>query len=78
MGPYFGLSGRRLHTAIWIQSWIAVTIFGYSSAGAGGVLNLPSFEAQFPSINVNNAPPDQVHHKSTIQGMQPLRWSHGI
>lgn len=70
--PYFGLSGRRLHIAIWIQSLVAVTIFGYNSAGAGGVLNLPSFEARFPSLDVQNAPPDQVHHKSTIQGEQFL------
>lgn len=79
MAPYFGLSGRRLHTAIWIQSWVAVSIFGYSSAGAGGVLNLPSFVAQFPSLDVKNAPPSQVHYKSTIQGIEqfyclPTKW----
>ena len=52
MAPYMGLTGRKLHTAIWIEAWIAVATFGYCSAGAGGVLNMPAFREQFPSIDV--------------------------
>jgi hypothetical protein len=69
MAPYFGLKGRRLHAAIWTEAWVAVTIFGYCSASAGGVLNMPAFLAQFSSINVKDASEDEKHDKSTIQGM---------
>lgn len=69
MAPYFGLKGRKLHAAIWTEAWVAITIFGYCSAGAGGVLNMPSFLQQFPSIDVANAPESEKHDKSTIQGM---------
>ena len=51
---------------------MAVTIFGYNSASAGGVLNMPAFLKQFPSIDVADAPENQVHHKSTIQGTWEL------
>ncbi len=69
MAPYFGLTGRRLHAAVWIESWVAVSIFGYNGAGAGGVLNLPAFRQQFPSIDVTDATASQKHDKSLIQGM---------
>ena len=69
MAPYFGLSGGKLHAAVWIESWVAVSIFGYNSAGAGGVLNSPAFRLQFPSIDVTDAPESQKHDKSLIQGM---------
>lgn len=68
MAPYFGLTGRKLHAAIWIEAWVAVSIFGYCSASAGGVLNLPAFRAQFPSIDVTDAPASEAHQRSTIQG----------
>lgn len=70
MAPYFGLTGRALHAAIWTQAWIAVSIFGYCSASAGGVLNMPAFQRQFPSITVADAPAGEEHHRSVIQGMQ--------
>lgn len=69
MAPYFGLTGRKLHAAIWAEAWVAVSIFGYCSASAGGVLNMPAFQAQFPSIDVANAPESEKHQRSTIQGM---------
>lgn len=62
MTVYFGLNGRKLHAAVWIQSLIAVSIFGYSGAGVGGVLNIPSFEAQFLSLDVKTAPPDLIYY----------------
>ena len=68
MAPYFGLKGSKLHPAVWTESFFAVTIFGYCSAAAGGVLNMPAFKDQFPSIDVADAPLDQEHYKSTIQG----------
>ena len=51
---------------------MAVTIFGYCSASVGGVLNMPAFIKQFPSIDVTDAPESEKHYKSTIQGMQRL------
>ncbi len=69
MAPFFGLTGRSLHAAIWTESLAAVMIFGYNSAGAGGVLDMPSFEKQFPTIDVANAPPSEAHQRSTIQGL---------
>ncbi|KAF2483998.1 MFS1 putative major facilitator superfamily transporter [Neohortaea acidophila] len=68
MAPYFGLTGRKLHAAVWIISWVAVSMFGYNGAAAGGVLNSPAFQKQFPSIDVETAPPGQAQHRSTIQG----------
>lgn len=73
MAPYFGLSGRKLHAAVWIEAWVAVSIFGYCSAGAGGVLNMPAFREQFPSIDVTDAPESQKHDKSTIQGKRGVQ-----
>lgn len=34
---------------------------------------MPSFEKQFPSIDVSSAPPSEVHNRSTIQG--ELAWT---
>lgn len=68
MAPYFGLTGRKLHAAVWIISWVAVSMFGYNGAAAGGVLGSPAFQKQFPSIDVESAPPGQAQHRSTIQG----------
>ena len=72
MARYLGLTGRKLHAAVWIESWVAVSIFGYNGAGAGGVLNLPAFLQQFPSIDVTDAPESQKHNKSVIQGMHAI------
>lgn len=69
MQRYFGLTGSKLHAAIWVESWVAISIFGYCSASAGGVLNMPAFQEQFPSIDVANAPKSEQHHRSTIQGI---------
>jgi hypothetical protein len=69
MAPFFGLTGVKLHAAIWTESLLAVMTFGYCSAGAGGVLNNPWFLKQFPSIDVADAPAREQHNKSTIQGM---------
>lgn len=71
MAPYFGLKGRKLQAAIWTESWVAVSMFGYCSASAGGVLNMPAFIQQFPSLDVVGAPESEKHHKSTIQGVKP-------
>lgn len=70
MAPYFGLTGRKLHIIIWTEAWVAVSIFGYCSASAGGVLNMPAFIKQFPSIDVTSAPESEKHDRSTIQGMK--------
>ena len=68
MARFFGLRGRSLHAAVWVESWLAIMIFGYCSASAGGVLNMPAFREQFPSIDVTDAPESEKHNKSTIQG----------
>jgi hypothetical protein len=72
MAPYFGLKGRKLHALIWTQAWVSLTIFGYCSAGAGGVLNTPAFRRQFPSIDVTDAPESEKHYRSTLQGMENI------
>lgn len=69
---YFGLSGARLQAAIWAESCVAVATFGYSTAAAGGVLDLESFRRQFPTIDVEGAPEGDKHHRSLIQGMCAL------
>ncbi|KAL5385838.1 hypothetical protein DPSP01_004616 [Paraphaeosphaeria sporulosa] len=68
MAPFWGLSGRKLHWAVWTESLVCISIFGYATASAGGVLNGESFRKQFPTIDVTDAPPDQKHDKSVIQG----------
>ncbi len=68
MAPYFGLKGRKLHAAVWSEVWVAVSIFGYCGASAGGVLNDPAFRQQFPSLDVTDALDDEKHYRSTIQG----------
>lgn len=68
MAPYLGLTGRALHAAIWTEALVAIMIFGYCSASAGGVLNMPTFRKQFPAIDVTDAPENEKHDKSTLQG----------
>lgn len=68
MAPYFGLTGRKLHAAIWTEACVAVSLFGYSGSSIGGVLDSSAFRKQFPTIDVLGAAPDQAHHVSTIQG----------
>ncbi|KAF2645233.1 MFS1 putative major facilitator superfamily transporter [Massarina eburnea CBS 473.64] len=68
MAPYFGLTGTKLHAAIWAESCVSIAIFGYATASAGGVLNIPSFRKQFPLIDVTDAPENEKHRVSLIQG----------
>ncbi|SMR50477.1 unnamed protein product [Zymoseptoria tritici ST99CH_1E4] len=68
MSPQLILRGRWLHAAIWIEGLVAVTMFGYCAASAGGVLNMSSFQSQFEAIDVANAPESEKQHTSTIQG----------
>ena len=72
MAPFFGLTGRKLHVAIWMEAWVAVSIFGYCSAGAGGVLNLPAFRQQCPTRDVTDTPANEKHQRPTIQGMSSM------
>ena len=68
MVQYFGLTGGKLQAAVWTEACVAVAIFGYCTASAGGVLDLESFRMQFPTIAVEGAPEGDKHHKSLVQG----------
>jgi hypothetical protein len=68
MKRFWGLRGPKLHAAIWAESCVAVAIFGYNQAAAGGVLTDPSFISQFPRMDVVNTTGAQKHYNSTIQG----------
>lgn len=68
MAPYFGLTGSKLHAAVWAEACVAVAIFGYNGPAGGGVLSMPSFREQFPSIDVLDAPASEQHSKSVLQG----------
>ncbi|OAL36121.1 hypothetical protein AYO20_04535 [Fonsecaea nubica] len=68
MKRFWGLRGRGLNAAIWALAMFAVMIFGYNQAVAGGVLTTPSFNRQFPKMDVIDTTGAQKHYNSTIQG----------
>ena len=69
MARYFGFRGRKLNVAsIFLIVMPAIMTFGYSQAVAGGVLDFPSFQAQFPEMDTINTTGDQKRYNSTIQG----------
>jgi hypothetical protein len=70
MAPFWGLKGPALHAAIWAESCVLVSIFGYNQAAAGGVLTNESFNRQFPDMDVVDATGSRKKHNSTIQGTQ--------
>jgi hypothetical protein len=77
MAPYVGLKGSKLQAAIWAECCVAVAIFGYCTASAGGVLGSESFRKQFPTIDVEDAPESDKHYRSLIQGMNGLACNKG-
>lgn len=72
MAPYWGLRGSKLHAAVWAEACVAVAIFGYNQAAAGGVLTTVSFNKQFPKMDVIDTTGAQKHYNSTIQGWSPF------
>lgn len=68
MKRFWGLRGRGLNAAIWAMAMFAVMIFGYNQAVAGGVLTTPTFNKQFPKMDVIDTTGAQKHYNSTIQG----------
>ncbi|KAL0938431.1 sugar transporter stl1 [Colletotrichum truncatum] len=51
MGNYFGLRGKSLNWAISIIAGCDFLLFGYDQGVTGGILTLPAFQQQFPTIN---------------------------
>ena len=68
MQPYLGLKGGKLHAAIWAESCVLVSIFGFNQAAAGGVLTQKSFNDQFPQMDVIDTEGAQKSYNATIQG----------
>ncbi|KAJ7630378.1 putative MFS sugar transporter [Roridomyces roridus] len=69
MQKYFGLRGDALSGAmIWAVILPAYLLFGYNQSVAGGLLDLPSWVAQFPQIDTVNTTGAQKAHNTQIQG----------
>ncbi|KAJ5689466.1 hypothetical protein N7462_003858 [Penicillium macrosclerotiorum] len=67
MTRFLGLKGNSLNVvAILGVLMPAILSVGFNAASLGGVLSLPSFEKQFPQIDVVDAP--NPKYASTIQG----------
>ncbi|KAI9742858.1 MAG: hypothetical protein M1818_003587 [Claussenomyces sp. TS43310] len=77
---YFGLRGKSLDMAIAIIAGLDFFLFGYDQGVMGGLLTLPSFVRTFPEIdtvNVSGLSPQQVNHRSTIQGISVASYNLG-
>lgn len=71
---YLGLKGLKLNIAVGFIAGLDFLLFGYDQGVMGGLLDLPSFVARFPQIDLTpggevglNA--SQKLHKSVIQGI---------
>lgn len=66
---YLGLRGRALnHAMLGLVVFPAFTLFGYNQGVVGGLLNLPSWVAIFPSIDTVNTTGSQNVENARIQG----------
>ncbi|KAL4741645.1 general substrate transporter [Aspergillus similis] len=68
---FMGLAGSSLATArICIILIPAFLLFGYNQSNLGGVLDYPSFNRHFPSIDTSNTEGAVKDHNATVQGNQ--------
>ncbi|TEA16362.1 Sugar transporter STL1 [Colletotrichum sidae] len=65
MGNYFGLRGKSLNYAISLVAGCDFLLFGYDQGVTGGILTLPAFQQQFPTINPED--PDITSGEKTIR-----------
>lgn len=67
MSRFLGLRGNRLNVAAILGVLMpGIMSVGYNAASLGGVLTIPTFESQFPKIDVDDAV--NQSYTSTIQG----------
>lgn len=71
MQKYWGLRGHSMHMAVWAVSCVAIMIFGYNQAAAGGALAMKDFQRQFPQMDTIDTTGQQQKHNATIQGREP-------
>jgi len=71
MQKYWGLSGHSMHAAVWAVSCVAIMIFGYNQAAAGGALAMKNFQRQFPEMDTIDTTGQLQKHNATIQGWDP-------
>ncbi|KAH6608987.1 sugar transporter family, partial [Trichoderma cornu-damae] len=78
MKKYFGLRGQSLNWAIGIVAGCDFLLFGYDQGVMGGILTLPVFLNQFPSINPDAATdPSDASNRSTCQGIAVASYNLG-
>ncbi|VUC37877.1 unnamed protein product [Clonostachys rosea] len=80
--PYFGLRGSKLSFAIFIVAGVDLMLFGYDQGVMGGLLTLPSFNANFPEICTTPActsgmSADEINHRSLIEGVSVSTYNLG-
>ncbi|KAK5992915.1 Sugar transporter STL1 [Cladobotryum mycophilum] len=75
---YFGLRGQALNWAIGCIAGCDFLLFGYDQGVMGGILTLPIFLSQFPTINPDAAS-DQIEksNRSTYQGVAVASYNLG-
>lgn len=71
MQKYWGLRSHSMHAAVWAVSCVAIMIFGYNQAAAGGALAMENFQRQFPDMDTIDTTGQQQKHNATIQGKEP-------
>jgi len=71
MQKYLGLRGHSMHAAVWAVSCVAIMIFSYNQAAAGGALAMKNFQRQFPGMDTIDTTGQQQKHNATIQGRVP-------
>lgn len=76
---YYGLRGKRLNYAIVLVAGVDFLLFGYDQGVMGGILTLPVFLNQFPSINpeAHDLTPSQSAQRATNQGIAVASYNLG-
>lgn len=82
MGKFYGLRGTSLNWAVGIIAGMDFLLFGYDQGVMGGLLTLPVFLNQFPSINTAPDSPQMLagankDQRSTYQGIAVASYNLG-